>query len=79
MTETLLAEFLARNLAPGPILLTEYFRPVARRLMMPLKKGRSKAVVSANIKELRASGRPQAQAVAIALRSAGKGKKRRAK
>ena len=47
---------------------------------MPLKKGKSKAFVSANIRELRSSGRPQAQAVAIALRTAGvppKGKGRK--
>jgi len=42
---------------------------------MPLKKGTSKAVVSANIKELRQSGRPQNQAVAIALEKAGKSNK----
>ncbi len=41
---------------------------------MPLKKGKSKAVVSANIRELMHSGRPQKQAVAIAMRSAGKAK-----
>ena len=41
---------------------------------MPLKKGTSKAAVSANIKELKESGRSQAQAVAIALKTAGKGK-----
>lgn len=47
---------------------------------MPLAKGKSKAVVSANIKELKASGRPQKQAVAIALsqarRSGKQGRKR---
>ena len=41
---------------------------------MPLKKGKSKAVVSSNIKELMHSGRPQKQAVAIAMKSAGKSK-----
>lgn len=42
---------------------------------MPLKKGSSKATISANIKELKESGRPQAQAVAIALKEARKGKR----
>lgn len=41
---------------------------------MPLKKGSSKKVVSANIRELMGTGRPQKQAVAIAMRSAGKAK-----
>lgn len=34
---------------------------------MPLKKGTSDKVVSYNIKELMASGRPRKQAVAISL------------
>ena len=34
---------------------------------MPLKKGSSKKAISANIRELRHSGRPQKQAVAIAM------------
>ncbi len=44
---------------------------------MPLKKGSSNKVVSENVKELMATGRPQKQAVAIAMRTAGKPKKKR--
>ena len=39
---------------------------------MPLKSGTSKAVVSQNIRTEIAAGRPQKQAVAIALKTAGK-------
>jgi hypothetical protein len=41
---------------------------------MPLKKGKSPKVISANIRELRKSGKPQKQAVAISMRTAGKPK-----
>lgn len=39
---------------------------------MPLKAGRSRKVIEANIHELAGSGRPPKQAVAIALQKAGK-------
>ena len=39
---------------------------------MPLRKGKSNAVISANIKQELASGKPQKQAVAIALNTARK-------
>lgn len=38
---------------------------------MPLKKGKSKKVVSENISELMHSGRPQKQSIAIAMKTAG--------
>jgi len=41
---------------------------------MPLEKGKSKKVFRANIRELVKSGRPPKQAVAIALKNAGKSK-----
>jgi hypothetical protein len=41
---------------------------------MPLKSGKGKAVIAANIKTEMKAGRPQSQAIAIALKSAGKSK-----
>lgn len=46
---------------------------------MPLRKGRSKKAVSRNIRTLMHEGRPQRQAVAIAMSKAGKSRRKRKK
>jgi hypothetical protein len=43
---------------------------------MPLKKGKSKKIISQNIATEIRAGKPQKQAVAIAFSVAGRGKKR---
>ena len=46
---------------------------------MPLKKGRSKKTISANIRTEMRHGKPQKQAIAIAMRTAGKARPRKRK
>lgn len=43
---------------------------------MPLKRGSSRKVISQNIKTEMHAGKPQKQAVAIAMRKAGKARRR---
>jgi len=44
---------------------------------MPLKRGSSRKVISANIRTEIRAGRPQKQAIAIAYRKAGKSRRKR--
>ena len=46
---------------------------------MPLKKGSSKKVISENIGELRRSGRPEKQSIAIAFSEARRSKSKKPK
>lgn len=60
----------------------EYWRGralLAEGQLMPLKKGSSKKTIGSNIAEMIRAGHPQDQAVAAAMRKAGKARKRKKK
>lgn len=44
---------------------------------MPLKAGKSRSTISSNISEMVRAGHPRNQAIAAAMRKAGRGRKRR--
>src|SRR5664279_1490388 len=61
--------------SPAPFL----FSMIVGEDNMPLKKGSSREAISANIKTEMKEGKPQKQAVAIALQKAGKSNRKRTK
>ncbi len=66
-------------LAMGADIAGYYNLKRRRKRTMPLKKGASRKTISANIRTEIAAGKPQKQAVAIALHTAHPGKKGKGK
>ena len=67
------------NLVKALAMLDRIEKPMAyfEESRMPLKKGSAKKTVSGNVKKLKKEGFPQKQAVAIALNTAGKGRRKK--
>lgn len=64
-----------KNSTQSAILAAEKFGSCLRTKLMPLMKGSSRDIISGNISELRKSGYPEKQAVAISYSEARKSKK----
>lgn len=68
--QTVREEFKRRDIVSNDLNDAEEQQRINRMYSMPLKRGKSKAVVSANIRTEINAGKSQAQAIAIALSKA---------